>query len=55
MLICSDKPEIRVPDPERNFGDRFPEIKKILLNNTDKIFTFKQNLQFAETCTVLIY
>ena len=50
-LICSDKPEIHVPDPEINFGDRFPEICKIKLINPDKIFTCKQNLQFAEKCT----
>ena len=30
MLISSYKPEIHIPDPERNFGDRFPEICKIL-------------------------
>ena len=50
-LICSDKPEIRVPDPERNFGDRFPEMCKMKLINPDKIFTCKQNLLFAEKCT----
>ena len=53
-LISSNKPEIRVPDPERNFGDRFPEICKIKLINLDKIFTCKQNLLFAEKCTFCI-
>ena len=53
-LICSDKPEIRVPDPERNLGDRFPEICKIKLINPDKIFTCKQNLLFVEKCTFCI-
>ena len=48
MLICSNKPEIHVPDPERNFGDRFPVVCKIWPINPDKIYICKQNINHLQ-------